>query len=162
MYNKAGQIVDRREQLKVKFNSLMDEARVIRRAEKKVFGPLREELHLHRKGVVRDEARSSSLALGFIRVKTLEQMEVKSQVPPNWSRIRRLLHKYGAKGIVDLNKTGPITKDEQNFYKANVVDKNFELPKEFPVVVPPKVIALSKANFSSGLKAFIKDLLSSP
>lgn len=95
MYNRKNELVDRREMLKVKFNSLMEEARIIRKAEKKAFGVIQAELHLHRISVVRSHARAASLALGFIKGRTLEQMEPSEHSAYNltWRRTVREVYK---------------------------------------------------------------------
>ena len=41
-------IIDRREMLRIKVKSLTAEARIIRVEERKTFGALRNELHIHR------------------------------------------------------------------------------------------------------------------
>ena len=70
MYTKDGQVKDRREMLKVKIKSLAAESQIIRHEENKVKGKLHNELHLHRVGVVRREARHSLIAYAIIRGKT--------------------------------------------------------------------------------------------
>lgn len=99
MLTKEGTILDRREMLRVKIKSLAEEARIIRKEEQRTRGPLREEIYLHRIRDVRSEARSAQLAYGFIRGRTLEQMESKSRTKPNWKRVRDLCKKYGAYGF---------------------------------------------------------------
>lgn len=88
-------IVDRREQLRVKVKSLAAEAKIIRREELRTHGALRDELYLHRVGVVRREARSAHLAYGFIRGRTYLQLEAKCHKAPSWDDVRRLCKKYG-------------------------------------------------------------------
>ena len=95
MYDRQGKLVDRREFLKVKVKSLAAEARIIRKMEKKTRGGIREGLHLHRVLDVRKEARASHLAYGFIRGRTLAQMEQKSKTPPNWAAVERMCKRYG-------------------------------------------------------------------
>ena len=63
--------------LKVKIKALAAEARIIRREERRSSGWLRDQLASHRMVTVRNEARASLLAYGFIRGKTLAQMEPK-------------------------------------------------------------------------------------
>ena len=100
-------VKDRREMLKVKVKSLAEEARIIRTAEQRTHGILREELHNHRVVQLRHEARCTCLAYGFIRGRTLEQMEGKSKFSqqavghpvcylwPGWKRVREMVKKYG-------------------------------------------------------------------
>lgn len=93
-------VLDRREMLRVKVKSLAEEARIIRREEHRNWGTLRDELHLHRVGVVRREARAAHLAYGFIRGRSYSQMEGKLKDPrngPDWEKVRRLCKTYGPK-----------------------------------------------------------------
>jgi hypothetical protein len=97
-------IVDRRELLRVKVNSLAAEARIIRAAERKSWGPLREEMHSHRIKELRQEARLSALALGFIKGRTLTEMENKQGMGPSFTkaemdRVDAMLKKYGPAGL---------------------------------------------------------------
>lgn len=96
-------IVDRREMLRIKVNSLAAEARIIRRAERKAWGELRNELTLHRRGVVRVAARETHLALGLIKGRTIQQMERKAFRPPDWKAVEKMVRKYGpvAKAAAD-------------------------------------------------------------
>lgn len=101
-------IIDRRELLRVKLKSLAEEARIIRREESRTHGALREELSWHRRGVVRNEARATHLAYGFIRGLTRDQMEPKREplipltTPDLWERqrmekVNAMVKKYGPK-----------------------------------------------------------------
>lgn len=92
-------IVDRREMLRIKIKSLAAEARIIRAEEKRTTHQLRNELHLHRVTVVRQEARCTHLAYGFIRGRTLDQMEPgQTNVSPyNSDRVRTMIKRYGPK-----------------------------------------------------------------
>jgi hypothetical protein len=94
-------ILDRREMLRVKLKSLAAEAKIIRREEKRTFGVIRDELWKHRITVVRSEARCTHLAYGFIKGHTLEQMEQKSDTPPDWGKVRAMLKKYGPIGMLE-------------------------------------------------------------
>ena len=103
MVTKDGDIIDRREMLKVKCKTLAQEARIIRRYEQRMknFKPatvMREEMHNHRVCELRREARSSHLAFGFIRGRTIDQMENKRKSEPNVKRVNELLKKYGPQG----------------------------------------------------------------
>jgi hypothetical protein len=89
---------DRREMLRVKLKSLAEEARIIRREERRTNGFLREELHDHRVKNVRQAARNTHLAYGFIRGRTWEQMEATYAVEPDWDSIDKMLGKYGPFG----------------------------------------------------------------
>jgi hypothetical protein len=108
MYSKEQTtIIDRREMLRVKVKSLGDEARIIRKEELRTHGQMRFELWHHRVSVVRSEARHAHLALGFIRGRSLEQMEPKSDIPPQWDKIHAMCKKYGPKGMPMPSKDTP-------------------------------------------------------
>lgn len=104
-------IVDRREMLRVKLKSLAEEARIIRREERRTNGVLRAELHMHRIGIVRYESRATHLAYGFIRGLAREQME-NNWAPPErgtfaevvevalMSKVDAMIKKYGPKSEI--------------------------------------------------------------
>lgn len=97
--------------LQIKGLSLAAEARIIKRLEqsKRRNPKLRASLHLHRVNEVRSEARSTHLALGFLRGRTMAEMEKPlrpenqghvatknmTRTAPNWKRIEQLVNKYG-------------------------------------------------------------------
>jgi hypothetical protein len=107
--------------LKVKLKSLAEESRIIRNEEKRCgkrlsqirakvvaaagqerefLAPtenLREELYLHRIHDVRDEARATHIAYGYLRGRHLEQMEKVPESIPNaiWQRAHKMVDKYG-------------------------------------------------------------------
>src|SRR3954470_1447653 len=82
MYTKEGTIQDRREMLRIKVKSLAAGARKIRARGRKSHGMLRDEMRNHRVLDVRRESRSAGLALGFVKGRTLEEMENVSFTPP--------------------------------------------------------------------------------
>jgi hypothetical protein len=92
-------IIDRREMLRVKLKSLAAEAKIIRREEQRTHGVLRNELHTHRQQLIRRASREAHLAYGFIRGRTLVQMETTSRTKPNWDAIRKMLKAYGPVGM---------------------------------------------------------------
>lgn len=113
MYSKdRTKIIDHREMLRVKLKSLAAEAKIIRLEEKRTHGQLRDQLYNHRILVVRQEARATHLAYGFIRGLTLEQMEPNrkpfSESPRTakifedrlWEKVRGMLKKYGPTGML--------------------------------------------------------------
>jgi len=118
MYDKSGNLKDRRELLKIKFNSLMAEAKIIRAAERKQLAflssravPLNpwlyEEMHQHRTLGLRKEARLTHLALGFIKGRTLKEMEPTCKTKltaDDWKAIHKMVAKYGDTQVVFLNK----------------------------------------------------------
>lgn len=97
--------------LKIKGLSLAAEARIIKRLEKArgQNKDLAAKLHLHRTIEVRSEARSTHIALGFLRGTEMSQMERPlrpadhghiatknmTRSAPNWKRIEQLVNKYG-------------------------------------------------------------------
>lgn len=96
MQDKQGVLIDRREMLKVKVKALAEEARIIRKEERKLKGgDLRDELHRHRVFEVRSEARAAHLAYGFIRGRTLQQMETAAREPFPTDKVVRMCKKYG-------------------------------------------------------------------
>jgi hypothetical protein len=98
MFDKAGVILDRREMLKVKIKSLMEEAQIIRREERKAKGDLRFELHNHRVYQVRHESRLSHIAYGFVRGRSLTRTEPRSKNglrAADWKKIWFMYTTYG-------------------------------------------------------------------
>lgn len=88
-------LVDRRELLKIKLKSLTAEARIIRQQEQKTFGLLREEMHLHRVRHLRAAARSTHVAYGLIRGRTIAQIEPKADTPYNVGAVQAMIKTYG-------------------------------------------------------------------
>jgi hypothetical protein len=97
--------------LKVKVMSLVAESKIIRAqelkwkksaararqrekdpkfAESNLFG-----LKTHRVCAVRNEARLTHLAYGFMLGNEYEAMEKKAYVEPNWDKIEKMISKYG-------------------------------------------------------------------
>lgn len=88
--------MDERTYLKVKIKSLAEEARIIRRETKLAKSTsIKNGLAEHRKGVVREEARLTHLAYGFLRGREYRQMEAITHTTPNWDRVRKMVSKYG-------------------------------------------------------------------
>src|SRR5574337_277922 len=82
MYAKDKQtIIDRREMLRIKLKSLMEEAKIIRKEERKLWGNLRDELWYHRTQELRNEARATHLAYGFIRGMDRDKIEPTRKQP---------------------------------------------------------------------------------
>jgi len=85
-------------QLKVKVKSLAEEARIIRKEERKAKGrdsQLLSSLQCHRRISLREESRSAQLAYAFLRGLQYEQVERKCKTPPNWYRVKQLVEKFG-------------------------------------------------------------------
>lgn len=97
--------------LQLKGLSLAAEARIQKRFEKSKHRhpKLREKIHLHRTIEIRSEARSTHLALGFLRgrdyslierpLRPLDQGHIATKnmtrTAPNWKRVEQLVTKYG-------------------------------------------------------------------
>ncbi len=98
--------------LKIKLIDLAQEAKTIRRFERKLLTSARKRrarqdeaaerfqseykiLNDHRKDIVRPEARATQLAYGYIRGKRYRQIEQFSYEPPNWSKVEKMIKKYG-------------------------------------------------------------------
>lgn len=97
-YSKEGKLLDRREMLRVKVKSLAEEARIIRREERRArFGDLRGELHWHRISDVRLEARATHIAYGLVKGLPIERIEKPRAERPEhlWKKIRAMVEKYG-------------------------------------------------------------------
>lgn len=110
--NDKATIIDRREMLRIKLKALAAEARIIRSEAARTHGQLRHEMNMHRAGVVRDTARATHIAYGFIRGRTLEQMEPRRHIGiPKyladsidarlWTDVRKMLRRYGPAGFVE-------------------------------------------------------------
>ena len=97
MYREDGTTIkDRREALRCRLKSLMEEARIIRKAEGRIWGPLREELHKKRTRYLRREARAAHLAYGIIRGLKITDMEARPLSNPDWDKVRDLVKHYGS------------------------------------------------------------------
>lgn len=94
---KEGIVRDRREMLKVKLKSLADEARIIRFEEGRTRGAIRDELYLHRKGVVRYETRATHIAYGMVKGVPLERIEqpVQPRDAALWKKVHSMIERYG-------------------------------------------------------------------
>lgn len=113
-------VVDRREMLKVKAKSLAAEARIIRNAEQRASGVIRDELSFHRTVPLRSEARATALAYGFVKGRTYSQMEAISYTPPNWTKIKTMMTKYGQVAMTKIELEAFIKKMESEWVKAEV------------------------------------------
>lgn len=89
--------MDERAYLKVKIKSLAEEARIIRKETKNAKAhTIKNGLALHRRGIVRTEARHTQLAYGFLRGLEYRQMEQKAGERPDWDKVKRMVQKYGS------------------------------------------------------------------
>lgn len=91
--------------LKVKIKHLAEEARIIRKEEKKHYGAIKWNIQHHRKTIVRNAARQTQLAYAYLRGKKLT--DVASQgINYDWyqyhrdvKEIHRMVEKYGKKKV---------------------------------------------------------------
>lgn len=81
--------------LKVKLKSLAAESKIIRKEENKRSGTLRLGLQEHRRGIVREEARHTHIAYGFLKGMPYTKIEQKPKSEPNWDRVAKMILKYG-------------------------------------------------------------------
>lgn len=89
--------MDERTYLKVKIKSLAEEARIIRKETKRARAiSIKNGLALHRKGVVRHEARHTHLAYCFLRGREYREIEHKAHEAPDWAKVRKMIEKYGS------------------------------------------------------------------
>ena len=107
--------MDRSIYLKVKVKSLAAEAIIIRQEENKIrerLDRVPEEfkasnldrligLASHRRKEVRDEARASQIAYGYLRGKSFERMESLANTHPNWHRVQKMVQGYGTRAQID-------------------------------------------------------------
>ena len=68
-------MINRKLALKVKAKHLAEEAKIIKKEEKKSYGDTRDWLHSHRVGVVRPVARATQIAYAFSRGTPLHKIE---------------------------------------------------------------------------------------
>ena len=72
-------------------------ARIIRREEHryKENRPLADELHNHRVHVLRDEARFTQVAYGYLCGKPYRVIEKTAKSAPDWIKVERMVMRYG-------------------------------------------------------------------
>lgn len=93
--------------LKIKLKHLAEEVRIIKREESKYKGPrwgqswARGSLMIHRLYTVRPEIRDAHLAYGYLRGKSLVQIESFARTEPNWDNVLRMVKKYGSRSHVE-------------------------------------------------------------
>lgn len=106
--------------LQVKLINLADEAKLIRSKEWRRLALAKKSLennhpetaeyhmkihaghHSHRVTVVRDEARLTNLAYGFLRGNEYCEMEERAKEEPDWNRIRRMALRFREKEYDEL------------------------------------------------------------
>ena len=86
--------------IKVKILSLAAEAKIIRKQEQKARAhgnlSLRVGLAVHRRGIVRHEARHAQLAYGFLRGRSYKQMEATCRPgnKPDFNKVKSSIERY--------------------------------------------------------------------
>lgn len=100
-------------ELKIKVKSLAEEARIIRREERKVHGMRRWGLQHHRRTVVRDAARRSLVAYQFVRGRDWEACASNDPVTRDGDRssVEKMIKKYGT--LKQLEKWNNEQKEER-------------------------------------------------
>lgn len=89
--------LDQRVYLKVKVKSLAEEAKIIRKEEKRAKRlSIRIGLHDHRVGIVRYEARHANLAYSFLKGRSYAEIEGGAKEAPDWNKVRKMVEKYGS------------------------------------------------------------------
>ncbi len=88
-------------ELKIKVKSLAEEARIIRKEERKLHGLHRARLHDHRVTVVRDAARRSLVAYQFVRGRDWESCASRDlhTRKRDWPAVEKMIRKYGNPGL---------------------------------------------------------------
>lgn len=88
--------------LRVKVKSLAEEARIIRREERRTHGALQGELRFHRIGPLRKAARESHIAYALVKGRTLEQIEHPNSSPFDKDAVNKMLFRYGPRPLMKL------------------------------------------------------------
>lgn len=86
--------MDKRVYLKVKIKSLQEEAKIIRKEERR-NEDFKKGLREHRKKIVRPESRHTHLAYAFLRGRPYKTVEPKAHTEPDWIRARKMVERYG-------------------------------------------------------------------
>lgn len=111
--------------LRVKLKTLAAESLIIKREMLKfrTTNPWYERLHLHRVHDVRDEARATNIAYGFLNGLAYSEIEASCYAEPKWSRVADMVKKYGEEGtaeervaaLIEWRKT---LRDNRGMYRA--------------------------------------------
>lgn len=86
----------RQTHLKIKVQSLVDEAKNIRREANKTSGMAKWDLNHHRTTVVRRHTRHNLLAYGILLGTPYSLMEKKCYEPPDFKWVAKIAEKFGA------------------------------------------------------------------
>jgi hypothetical protein len=108
-------MINRKIGLKVKVKHLAEEAKIIRKEEKRSYGDTREWLHLHRVIDVRSECRASHIAYAFAKGTALAAVERYPQdIPVSvWSRVAKMVSRYSGKS----------TEEYKNWISGSMVER---------------------------------------
>ena len=97
---------NRIKQLKVKIKSLAAESKIIRLETHRTKDIVtKNDLAIHRTGVVREEARYSQLAYAFLRGRSYASIEAKTEKELDLARVRKLVERFGVAGSLDESYT---------------------------------------------------------
>lgn len=116
-------------ELRVKLKSLAAESLIIKREmlRFRTTNPYYERLHLHRVHDVRDEARATNIAYGFLNGLTYNEIEEVSYAQPKWDRVAAMVKKYGTEGTAEervyaLLEWKKTLRDNRGMYRAVVLE----------------------------------------
>ena len=89
-------------ELRVKLKSLAAESLIIKREILRYRDDLiRQKLHLHRVHNVREEARATNVAYGFLNGLAYGDIEASCYEEPKWHRVEAMVKKYGTEGTAE-------------------------------------------------------------
>lgn len=115
-------------ELRVKIKTLAAESLIIKREmlRFRTTNPYYERLHLHRVHDVREEARATNIAYGFLNGLAYHEIETASYHEPKWDRVAAMIKKYGTEGtaeerIRDLKEWQKTFRDNRGMYRAEQV-----------------------------------------
>ena len=94
------------EKLRVKVKSLAEESRIIRHRMSKVKDvDLKADLQMHRRGIVRSEARHSQLAAACVRGRPYCEVEnkVRNDNLPNFAKMKQMVERMGFRNPEHVN-----------------------------------------------------------
>lgn len=90
--------------LRVNIKSLAAESIIIRKECKRCSLEYLNEMVLHRRGRLREEARLSHLALGFIRGRPYKEIESKAKVPIDAEKLTSKINKFYKTSVPEVRK----------------------------------------------------------
>jgi len=112
-------------ELRVKLKTLAAESLIIKREMLRFRhdSPYKVSLHLHRVHDVREEARATNIAYGFLNGLAYADIEQSSYEEPKWNRVAAMVKKYGTEGTAEeriqaLLEWKKTTKDNRGMFRA--------------------------------------------